>query len=56
LPRCNGPAFYALPANEERLTLVKRDEPVQFPERIETGDGPVTVFDPGFEVYWQVQA
>jgi dihydroorotase len=52
----NGPAFYALPANEERLTLVKRDEPVQFPERIETGDGPVTVFDPGFEVYWQVQA
>ncbi|MEW2911700.1 dihydroorotase [Leisingera sp. JC11] len=48
----HGPAFYRLPVNGESLTLTKGDAPVQFPEKIESGDGPVTVFDPGFPVYW----
>jgi dihydroorotase len=52
----NGPAFYGLPANTEKMTLVKQDDPVRFPDHIETGAGPVTVFDPGFQVFWQVQA
>jgi dihydroorotase len=52
----HGPAFYGLPVNDEKLTLVKHETAVKFPGQIETGDGPVTVFDPGFEVYWQVQA
>ena len=30
------------------------DAPVTFPSQIETGAGPVTVFDPGFDVRWQV--
>ena len=51
----NGPAFYGLPVNEGQMTLVKRDEPVTFPAKIETGAGPVTVFDPGFEVFWDVE-
>ncbi|MEP3524751.1 MAG: dihydroorotase [Hyphomicrobiales bacterium] len=50
----NGPAFYGLPANEEMMTLVKQDEAVAFPEKIETGGGPVTVFDPGFPLHWRV--
>lgn len=50
----NGPAFYGLPVNETRLTLVKSDTPTQFPTQIETRDGPVTVFDPGFPVHWDV--
>ncbi|KIC33395.1 dihydroorotase [Leisingera sp. ANG-S5] len=48
----NGPAFYGLPVSGETLTLTKGEAPVAFPEKIESGDGPVTVFDPGFPVYW----
>jgi dihydroorotase len=48
----NGPAFYGLPANETTLTLTKSDHPTAFPAQIDTGDGPVTIFDPGFPVYW----
>ena len=51
----NGPAFYGLPVNETNMTLVKGDAPVTFPSAIETGAGPVTVFDPGFDVFWQVE-
>ncbi|WP_118133289.1 dihydroorotase [Oceanicella sp. SM1341] len=50
----NGPAFYGLSPNEERITLRRSDSPVSFPARIETGAGPVTVFDPGFPLHWQV--
>ena len=49
----NGPAFYGLPANEAQITLAKGD-PVRYPEKIETDDGPVTVFDPGFPLHWHV--
>jgi len=51
----NGPAFYGLPVSEETLTLSKGDAPVAFPEKIKSGDGPVTVFDPGFDVYWSAE-
>ncbi|MGI9499732.1 MAG: dihydroorotase, partial [Geminicoccaceae bacterium] len=50
----NGPAFYDLPPNEETITMVRDDNPVTYPEKIETGAGPVTVFDPGFPLYWRV--
>ena len=49
----NGPAFYRLPVNEETITLTKGDE-VVYPTKIESGDGPVTVFDPGFPLHWRV--
>ena len=52
----NGAAFYRLPLNEGTLTLTRTTTPTQFPARIETGAGPVTVFDPGFPVHWQVTA
>ncbi|OBY25061.1 dihydroorotase [Leisingera sp. JC1] len=51
----NGPAFYGLPVSSETLTLSKGDAPVAFPEKIESGDGPVTVFDPGFPVHWTAE-
>ncbi|MFP3383816.1 dihydroorotase [Tritonibacter sp. SIMBA_163] len=50
----NGPAFYRLPENDSQITLMKQDAPVAFPEQIDTPDGPVTVFDPGFAVHWTV--
>ncbi len=50
----NGPAFYDLPANEDTITLTKGD-PVTYPSHVETPDGPVTVFDPGFDLNWRVE-
>lgn len=50
----NGPAFYGLPVNEEMMTLVKQEEPVAYPAKIETGAGPVTLFEPGFPLHWRV--
>ncbi|MEL6515719.1 MAG: dihydroorotase [Pseudomonadota bacterium] len=49
----NGPEFYGLPPNERNLTLIK--EAAEHPTRIDTEDGPVTVFDPGFPLAWSVQ-
>ena len=51
----NGPAFYGLPVNEDKITLTKQSAPVPYPAKIETGEGPVTVFDPGFPLFWQVE-
>jgi dihydroorotase len=50
----HGPAWYGLAPNEERITLVRRNAPVDMPQRIETGAGTVTVFDPKFALYWEV--
>jgi len=50
----NGPAFYGLSPNDDQITLTKEAEPVCYPEKIETAAGAVTVFDPGFPLYWRV--
>ena len=49
----NGAAFYGLPASKATLTL-KKGDPVTYPASIETPDGPVTVFDPGFPLHWHI--
>jgi len=49
----NGPAFYRMAPNAGTIRLVKGD-PVSYPTQIETADGPVTVFDPGFPLHWRV--
>ncbi|MBF9028201.1 dihydroorotase [Rhodobacterales bacterium FZCC0188] len=49
-----GPARYGLAPNDTIITLVKEDTPVTYPAKIETEDGPVTVFDPGHPLFWRV--
>ncbi len=51
-----GPARYGLAPNEATVTLEKRGIPVDYPAKIETGAGPVTVFDPGHPLHWHVVA
>ncbi|WP_068297197.1 dihydroorotase [Pararhodobacter sp. CCB-MM2] len=51
-----GADYYGLPRNTGTITLEKQAEPVRFPAKIETGAGPVTVFEPGFDVHWRVVA
>jgi dihydroorotase len=50
----NGPAFYRLAPNEERITLERVAQPLPVPAEVETGAGPVVVFDPGFPLHWRV--
>ncbi len=50
----NGAAFYGLPPNEGTLTLTKSGAAAEWPAKITGPAGPVTVFDPGFPVYWHV--
>lgn len=52
----NGPAFYRLPVNAGTIRLVKQAEPVAYPEKILSGAGPVTVFNPGFPLHWAVES
>jgi dihydroorotase len=49
----NGPAFYGLPVNTDTLTLTKGTT-AHYPSHIDTPDGPVTIFDPGYDLNWSV--
>ena len=40
---------------EVSITLEKGDAPLPRPAQIETGAGPVAVFDPGFPLLWRVR-
>ena len=51
----NGAAFYGVPANEDRIRLIRHDTPADYPTHIAAGDETVTVFDPGFPLYWHVE-
>jgi len=50
----SAPHTDPLEPNSEIITLQKQKTPVSFPERIKTGAGDVTVFDPMYPLYWQV--
>ncbi|WP_417598342.1 dihydroorotase [Pararhodobacter oceanensis] len=50
-----GADFYGLPRNSGTLTLEHSETPVRFAEKIDTGAGPVTLFDPGFDLHWRVK-
>ncbi|MBD0866379.1 MAG: dihydroorotase [Rhodobacteraceae bacterium] len=51
----HGASFYRLPVNPRTVTLTK-GAAVDYPDKIDTDDGPVTVFDPGFDLHWRVTA
>jgi dihydroorotase len=49
----NGPAFYGLEPNEERIRFTKSETPVVYPNKIDVHNDKVTVFDPGFPLFWK---
>ena len=51
----HGARFYGQPLSDDRITLVRSDTPVPYPGKIDTGAGPVTVFDPGFPLHWKIE-
>ena len=52
----NGPAFYRPGPERGAHHPDRKDAPVAYPAKIDTGAGPVTVFDPGFPLHWSVTA
>jgi dihydroorotase len=51
----NGAAFYRMAPSDDRITLVRRDTPAPYPATISAGGEDVTVFDPGFPLYWHLE-
>lgn len=51
----NGPAFYGMQPNSEKITLTKLDKPIDYPAKVKTEQGDVTVFDPMFPLHWSVE-
>ena len=49
----NGPAFYRLPPHDRRVRFIKSDEPIAMPEKIAVHNGDLTVFNPGFPLFWR---
>ena len=50
----NGPQFYGLAPNEEQMTLERTHEAQVLPASVPTPEGPLTVFNPGFDLHWRV--
>jgi len=49
----NGPRFYRLPVSSETVTLTKGDV-VTYPDKLDTAEGPLTLFDPMMPLHWRV--
>ncbi len=49
----HGAAFYGHAPATTMITL-RKGEPLSYPQKIESDDGPVTLFDPGFALHWRV--
>ena len=50
----NGPKFYGLEPSAQKMHLKRQAEPVTYAETISAGGETVTVFDPGVELFWNV--
>lgn len=50
-----GAQYYNKPLNEQKIKLIKKDKPIDYPQSISTKEGNITVFDPGFDLFWQVE-
>jgi dihydroorotase len=50
----HGADFYRLPHNIGHLHLTRHDMAQTTPDKIQTDQGPVIVFNPGFPLHWQV--
>lgn len=48
----NGPRFYGLPVNEQRMQLMRSETALPLPEKVQTSEGDITIFDPLMEVFW----
>lgn len=50
----NGPAFYGLAPNPGTMVLRRGDGAIPAPRPVDTPEGALTLFDPGFALHWYV--
>lgn len=50
----NGATHYKLPFNKNKIKLIKKDEPLKFPEAIDINNEEIVVFKPNFNIYWHI--
>ena len=50
----NGADFYKLPYNKEKISLIKSEQMFHMPEVLKTGKGPITIFNPKMQIFWQI--
>ncbi len=50
----NGALHYKLPFNKNKIKLVKKDNPLKFPEVVKINNDEIVVFKPNFNVYWHI--
>ncbi len=51
----HGADFYGLARNRARRRLVRQAQPLTPVSHVQTAEGPVRVFDPGFDLHWRVE-
>ena len=51
----NGSKHYNLPLNKQKIKILKKNNPVNFIENIEIGLEKIIVFNPNFNIYWEVK-
>ncbi|MFL2802357.1 MAG: dihydroorotase [Paracoccaceae bacterium] len=49
----NGANFYNLPLNSTFTKFTKFNEPIKYPDKINVGKKLITVFNPGYPLYWK---
>ncbi|EMS35970.1 dihydroorotase [Candidatus Liberibacter americanus] len=51
----NGAIWYGMPINEDRISLVRRDQPISFEKKkMIVSIGDITIFDPMLPLHWEV--
>ena len=49
----NGAKFYNLPINSSLTKFTKLKEAIKYPEKIKIGKHLITLFNPGYPLYWK---
>ena len=49
----NGARYYGLPVNKSYTKFSKMNTPKETPKKINVGENSITVFDPGFSLFWE---
>jgi dihydroorotase len=52
----NGSKHYDLKINKEKISLIKKDLPIKFKNAIMVNNKEVIIFNPKFEVFWEVES
>ena len=52
----NGPKHYNLKINEEKINIIKKELPITFKDSIRFKNKEVVIFNPDFDIFWEVRS